>query len=500
MAAGAIAVSALVALWLTDRWVVRMRLLELEDESARRHFHVVEQALAREAHALAVLHKDWAYWDDTYAFMEHMDPEYIKSNLVAQTFVDAGLSAIIFYDQRGVPLWRGAYDREGNPTPDLDDFPPDAPPRLAGLLHSGQNELAQRVGLLSTAAGPALVASSAILPTENNGPPRGTLIMLRRLDAPLLATLRQSTATDFALAHASDERTGVRVRRMDADKLRVDGELVDALGAPSIRLTADLPRAAFQRQRAASLSFAWVMGGIVFGSFALLLCAIRGVVIKPILGLAAHTERIRHSGDFSLRIGPMRTNEFNALASQFDTLMSEVERRSDELHRLALIDPLTGALNRRAFDLQLERIWADHSERGTPLTLILCDVDHFKHYNSRYGHPAGDRCLVALVTHLLDAAKPLNGGLFRLGGDEFALVIPNAGVDAAGALAEKFRAGVEALRMPHSGVAVSRYVTLSVGTASCVPTASTHFATMLELADQALYQAKHGGRNRAQPI
>jgi diguanylate cyclase (GGDEF)-like protein len=127
---------------------------------------------------------------------------------------------------------------------------------------------------------------------------------------------------------------------------------------------------------------------------------------------------------------------------------------------------------------------------------VLFDLDFFKAYNDTNGHLAGDECL-RRVAHVLRGAVGRAGDLAaRYGGEEFVALLPGLGAEDAGALAERLRAGVEAVGLPHTASSVAPVVTMSAGIATTVPD-ERHFSDVLvAAADRALYEAKRGGRNR----
>lgn len=161
-----------------------------------------------------------------------------------------------------------------------------------------------------------------------------------------------------------------------------------------------------------------------------------------------------------------------------------------DLVRLATTDPLTGVLNRRAFFDGANAAVAQ-AGGGSPLAAIMIDIDHFKRINDQYGHARGDQTLCD-VTRIMTTEAPAQAILGRLGGEEFALVVPNASLSDAAALAEKLRARTEALRHDLDNVIFS--MTCSFGVACWRP--GDMIDSLLKRADDALYRAKHSGRNR----
>lgn len=174
-----------------------------------------------------------------------------------------------------------------------------------------------------------------------------------------------------------------------------------------------------------------------------------------------------------------------------------LQLRSDKLSREALVDGLTGIYNRKYFDQKL-RAELERSHRShTPVALIMFDVDSFKAYNDTFGHPAGDRVLMAVADAAREQINRATDVLSRYGGEEFAAVLPASDKVGAQVIAEKIRRAVEALAIPHTASQVAPHVTISLGVA-CHDPRGIHCsaAELLDLADRALYDAKRNGRNQ----
>ncbi|MCG2586190.1 diguanylate cyclase domain-containing protein [Massilia sp. TS11] len=167
-----------------------------------------------------------------------------------------------------------------------------------------------------------------------------------------------------------------------------------------------------------------------------------------------------------------------------------------ELHKLAALDGLTGIANRRRFDEALRSEWARAAREQQPLSLLLCDVDCFKAYNDHYGHPAGDMVLKKVAAILTEHLKRPADLAARYGGEEFAILLPDTHNPGALTVAESCRAHLASLRMEHASASHGRYVTLSIGVATFLPSPAYTPEMLVEAADQALYQAKQAGRNR----
>lgn len=168
-----------------------------------------------------------------------------------------------------------------------------------------------------------------------------------------------------------------------------------------------------------------------------------------------------------------------------------------ELERLARLDGLTQVANRRYFDESLEREWRRLAREKQPLSLILCDVDCFKRYNDHYGHQAGDQVLREIAQALCRSTKRPADFVGRYGGEEFVVILPNTHLAGAMQLAELIRTEVEKLKIRHETSTVQPYLTISLGVASVIPKHKTSACTLLNMADNALYEAKKNGRNQA---
>ncbi|ODN70228.1 diguanylate cyclase [Methylobrevis pamukkalensis] len=165
------------------------------------------------------------------------------------------------------------------------------------------------------------------------------------------------------------------------------------------------------------------------------------------------------------------------------------------LEALARTDGLTGLLNRRAFDLTLDKELARAQRNGSDATLLLIDIDRFKAFNDRYGHPAGDRCLRA-VSQCLQGTLYRPGDIAaRYGGEELAAILPDTDAEGGAHIAEAFRQSVRALDVEHLGSEHGR-VTVSIGVATIRRVAGSTSGDLVAAADTALYAAKASGRDR----
>jgi diguanylate cyclase (GGDEF)-like protein len=226
------------------------------------------------------------------------------------------------------------------------------------------------------------------------------------------------------------------------------------------------------------------------------LVAFAGVVVGAIIR-EFNLDRLIPGGtfliDYSLEIGIAFEALFLALALADRTHRLEEERRRLEV--LVDIDALTGLENRRGFDEALRREWQRNARAVSPLAMLMIDVDWFKKYNDRYGHPAGDDVLRRIAAALRATIRRGDDTAARYGGEEFALILSATSASDAALLAERCRCAVEALAIPQAA-SPGGVVTISIGVAVIIPLADASPMALVIEADGALYRAKAGGRNR----
>jgi diguanylate cyclase (GGDEF)-like protein len=163
--------------------------------------------------------------------------------------------------------------------------------------------------------------------------------------------------------------------------------------------------------------------------------------------------------------------------------------------RLAGTDMLTGIPNRRYFETVMQNEWNRALRYSKPLSLIMVDVDFFKQYNDRYGHAAGDDCLKAIAKCLDKTLRRAGDMVARWGGEEFVCLLPEVNQEQAINLSEQLLSNIRGLSITHADSAVTDQITVSLGLAALNLNQRTTWKALLNQADQALYRAKHQGRN-----
>lgn len=234
----------------------------------------------------------------------------------------------------------------------------------------------------------------------------------------------------------------------------------------------------------------------------------RYFVLKPLQRLGEHAARVR-GGDPTARVNlrglPAEVRsvavQMNRMAhrlwlrrAQNEQMTEELRAMNVKLATLAARDALTGLANRRELDRRLDSEWGRALRQNEILSILLLDVDHFKKFNDRYGHLAGDECLRKIADSIASVPTRPSDLCARYGGEEFAIVLPSTDGRGALVIAERIRSVVLERGILHED-GVDGLVTVSIGIASCLPKAMLEPAALIAAADQALYASKAAGRN-----
>ncbi|MEM0954830.1 MAG: diguanylate cyclase [Pseudomonadota bacterium] len=193
------------------------------------------------------------------------------------------------------------------------------------------------------------------------------------------------------------------------------------------------------------------------------------------------------------------TRELESYSADLEKMVEErtqeLESANVELERLVVMDGLTKIANRRKFDETLRREWTAHRRRKGSLSVVLADIDDFKRYNDRYGHIKGDEALRFVAGAIAGSLSRPTDLAARYGGEEFVVLLPDTPLEGAIDVAERLRGAVSDLHIAHEDSRRGE-LSLSLGVASLIPGDDSNGATLVQLADDALYQAKAKGRNR----
>lgn len=232
----------------------------------------------------------------------------------------------------------------------------------------------------------------------------------------------------------------------------------------------------------------------------LALWALHVLVLRPIQQAVEGLHAIHRQGGGKVRLPAALFIELDMIrhaVEDYATLTEELRSANSELQKRSEQDGLTGLANRGHFDDALLQAIHRARRHGSWLTLMMLDIDHFKRLNDTYGHLTGDNCLRSLAHVLQHYSQRADELASRYGGEEFTLLLPGVERDEALRIAERVRQDCAELQVPRAdGTPGKVSFTLSIGVASCPGTRLDTPTHLIQLADKALYAAKHGGRNQ----
>jgi PAS domain S-box-containing protein len=336
---GVTLVGLIVILDASSQIILLGGFAELEEQSTRRDVERTLDALINDLAELNSKAGDWAAWDDTYAFIEDANDEYVKSNLVDETFIGLRLNLMLFINSSGRIVFGKAFDlknQKERPVPESLQEHVSA----NGLLLRHPDTGSSLTGMVLLPEGPMLLASRPILTSENKGPIRGTLIMGRYLDAAEIQRLTELTHLSLTVHRFDDaemppdlqavqsslsEEAPILVRPLNADSIAGYTLLRDIYGQPALLLRVDIPRTIYM-QGQASLGYfilSLLAIGLVFGAVALLL--LEKTVLSRLARLSADVRRVGASGDLSARVTMAGRDELSSLAGAINGMLETVE-------------------------------------------------------------------------------------------------------------------------------------------------------------------------------
>jgi diguanylate cyclase (GGDEF)-like protein/PAS domain S-box-containing protein len=218
--------------------------------------------------------------------------------------------------------------------------------------------------------------------------------------------------------------------------------------------------------------------------------------LRERIGIEEEFERTKKEYTEKIRERDLYARELQVVRDLYREKLKVIDEMREEALRLSYTDDLTGIYNHRFFIEQLAREVERHKRYSTPLSLLMIDIDYFKHYNDTNGHLAGDEVLRAIAI-LIERGVRQTDIVARYGGEEFSAILTNTGREGALEIAERIRKNVSDTRFPNESAQPNKDLTVSVGVATFSPSIST-LTDLIREADHTLYRAKNGGRNRVE--
>ncbi|MAL99298.1 MAG: hypothetical protein CL583_12720 [Alteromonadaceae bacterium] len=497
---------AITGVFLAYRYYVEYpRELATVAEHQSRELRSLARSLQSDTDHLQVAVRDWSHWDDTYQFLR--DPKtrtgYIEANLQPSTFEVFSLAAIAFFDADFELVFAQGFDLEDSQPRSAESL---LPSPLKQTFRAGglPGEPFQQTGWLNTALGPARYALDYVTNSLGDQPPNGYLMFVQLVTEEHIQALEEVTRLELELAAV--DPNAAQPHLSPAGKI-ADGShhgvadsrtqlLNNSAGQPilSLQITHDPiadPRLIGPSGIGMLLALALVPFGIGLVIDRTLLRAIRRNSAR-IEGMVSNNSLEELPRGFPVR-------ELEQMRQAFNDSVRLTRGHVEQLRQISQTDSLTGIGNRRAFDEFSDQAWRQAKRLNIPFVLAVLDLDFFKEFNDRLGHPAGDDAL-RLVGKALDEFTPRSGDFCaRLGGEEFVVILTGMQKGESMERLEVLRSSIEALAINHPDSAVAPVLTVSIGAVHVAAPLLTDHGSLQEImdsADQALYRAKRQGRNR----
>ncbi|MBC2717641.1 MAG: HAMP domain-containing protein [Desulfobacteraceae bacterium] len=376
-------ISFSVVEYCVQQFIILPGFFSLERDEAVKDADRVSKAIKNEIRHLSTLCWDWSAWDDTYDFVQSRSKEYIKSNLVLSTFTGNNLNLIYICDADGHVVWGKIYDAATESEVKLSLFPKDFFPSNHPLLigNFGQGQTGEDIkGVLITEMGPITVSANPILKSNNEGPPLGTFIMGRFLNADMVLQIAEQTQVDFSLTTFSgsaarlepkiNKEIPFNVEVADDDHLNVYLIFPDINGNSAIGITTNFHRKISRKgyDTVQNSTYSTLIAGM--GILILILLSLKLSILNPISILSNHVFSIKKTGDLSKRLLFSRNDEIGTLANEFDNMVSRIEQSAIEN------DAITKQLckdieKRKQMDDQIR-----HSQKMEAMTTLTAGIAH----------------------------------------------------------------------------------------------------------------------------
>lgn len=471
-------------------YILDQRFDEFDQERYRQELLRVDAVFTQSQTSMKATLKDYAYWDDSRAFIEDQDPDYVSNNFTLDSLSNLRLGGVVITDASASPLMSLIVDAESQVVPMPNDLLAQLKPFLTPLGPENTSDTPTS-SLQVINNQPFLIARSAIKNTQANLPANGLMYFLRPLDDQYLHYLQALTTVQFDLiitpppadlAFAVTRNETPTGTYWVVTKQLSDLSAMLQVGGPSALLV--------QRQLTHQTLAANAIG--------LMICSLLGVylivhvrLLRRLQHFSRLANRHRRKPEAATRWPVQGADELDNLGTSLNELINEVESRHRDLSHIADHDPLTGIGNRR---LLMSRLLALQQAQPSALkpasSLLLLDLDSFKLLNDGLGHEAGDDVLKITALRAQELVRS-DDTVTRLGGDEFAILFEGVSPLKALPFAERL---LKALEQPISYQGHKITVRASAGLTEVDVTLSKE--DILRNADLALYEAKRRGKGQ----
>lgn len=494
--------------WLL--WSLNSSYQALENDAIADDLHRAIDGLKQQLTTLDEVTREWAHWTEMAEFIESGDPAFRDENLNPEGLRSSRIDGIAVLSPSGHIKALASATPPDEATKN-DALVPDAEllsrlDAIPALADGG------KCGLIENSPRLLLICKRNVLDTKGQGPARGTILVSREFNEESVARLAMTTRLKLSLYPAATTLKGAQelpwvtaepsaltnpptLLKLTPEEMTIGIGLKDIIGREIAFLQMDWPRRIALHGERVQQEVAiqrWLGGAVL--ALALLILVDR-LLVAPLKRLHKDITRVTTDGDWAARVNAPGHDEIADVARSANRMLDVIQTQVGQLQQESMTDAVTGLPNRRAFDQRLQQAMASAQRNGRALSVVMFDLDRFKAYNDHFGHLEGDRVLRTFAQCLREALHRPGDLPARHGGEEFAVLLEDTDLDGAMACAQSIIEALAELGLPHPLNLPTETVTCSAGVAT-LGKQDTITKDLVLRADKALYDAKHGGRNR----
>ena len=450
--------------------------------------------------------RDWAEWTDMYEYARSPadKAQWVKNSMAPESLESGDLSVVWVFGPRGELI----HKVERNSTGPYIMLLPFLEKTYETLFKKNSGD--RNCGILRTDLGLVALCWANIVRTDFSGESAGTLIMGRLLTSERLEKLRILADLPFELSITEDMPKDLTLwsdalppgtlggtdlwTEHDTNAYHLYYPVQDVsrqnVGLISLKVQREVYAQGVSLYIQVRQQLMWSAVGLAL----LLGIILHNLLVSRLRTFSRQLLTLTQGSSWNVRISVNGQDELGVLASEVNKMLALIESQMNSLTALSMTDSLTGLPNRRTFDARLRLELARARRTQHTLALLILDVDFFKRYNDRYGHPAGDATLQAVADVLRQTFFRPADLPARIGGEEFAVLLPETNAKGAMEIAERIKQLLRERNIAHEDSNAAAWVTASIGIALTQDESPEAF---MARADEALYNAKEQGRNRA---
>ena len=477
-------------------------------DQQQQEYVLLKAAFSASAKSLTTLSYDYGVWDSLVEFVVQPSDEFIENNLFANAFEVANVDAVFIHNVDKQLVWQyldeSIHDRSSALTEFIEGK---TATKATSLLPAAADISAQKAstrhGYYVIAEQLFYITNTTILPSKGHGVIAGSITMAKLVDKEMIDEI-----TGYSMVHFSIDKminTPADAQPMNdffsPDQLKVVNSshswvLRNDFDDQTMVITVLHRKASSPKLDAVSIILLLLIASLIVSLSMMMLSRLL------ILPLIHFNNSINDSSNENLMAKvPSQhfIDEIDNVSNSFNQLLMRFAEQQNYLETLTVQDALTEITNRRGLEAFADNVMANWHQQATGFSVMMIDIDHFKLYNDRHDHLAGDKALVDVACCLMETMVPYNALVARYGGEEFCVIVQDDKVESISNVAEQLRSAVESLHIKHD-VDGTLWLTVSIG-GVVVPKLFEHaeqylFHDVLKQADKQLYIAKKTGRNK----